>query len=170
VPAFTGQDASPILPRSLAVARSRRQDDIGTIQPAVIVSRYYWPNGISLYHIEFTVPDTITEIECANCGTFFLLSQAERTFRREHGMSRPELCPECRSERRATRHAQSVANYEQERSENRTSYRVKKLTVPANRMYNATCDQCGGPARVPFVPSGDRPVYCRDCFNARRGR
>ncbi|MDQ3541349.1 MAG: hypothetical protein M3440_11720 [Chloroflexota bacterium] len=23
---------------------------------------------------------------------------------------------------------------------------------------------------VPFVPRGDRPVYCRECFNARKGR
>jgi CxxC-x17-CxxC domain-containing protein len=22
---------------------------------------------------------------------------------------------------------------------------------------------------VPFVPAGDRPVYCRSCYNARRG-
>ena len=114
--------------------------------------------------------DTVTEIECANCGAFFLYAPAERAFRREHGMTRPELCPECRAERRANRHAQAVATFEQERAESRSSYRGKNLALPANRMYNATCDQCGGPARVPFVPRGDRPVYCRDCFNARRGR
>jgi CxxC-x17-CxxC domain-containing protein len=52
--------------------------------------------------------------------------------------------------------------------------RVKKLAVGRSpgdsKMYNATCDQCGGQARVPFIPRGDRPVYCRDCFNARKGR
>jgi CxxC-x17-CxxC domain-containing protein len=119
------------------------------------------------------VTDNLTEIECAECGTFFLLPPAERAFRREHGMSRPELCPVCRSEKRANRHAEVVAGYEQQDGSNGAGpIRVKKLAVNATggRMYTATCDQCGGPARVPFVPRGDRPVYCRDCFNARKGR
>jgi len=32
------------------------------------------------------------------------------------------------------------------------------------QMYPATCAQCGKPTEVPFRPSGERPVYCRDCF------
>ncbi|MDQ3442260.1 MAG: hypothetical protein M3490_01415 [Chloroflexota bacterium] len=36
--------------------------------------------------------------------------------------------------------------------------------------YNTVCAACGSEAQVPFVPRGDRPVYCRDCFNARKGR
>ena len=113
-----------------------------------------------------------TEIECGSCGTFFLVPPAERAFRREHGMPRPELCPSCRADRRANRHADIVAGYDTEGSGSGPS-RVKKLTVqggPGGRMYNATCDQCGGPAKVPFIPRGDRPVYCRDCYNARKGR
>jgi CxxC-x17-CxxC domain-containing protein len=38
------------------------------------------------------------------------------------------------------------------------------------QMYNTICAQCGSETQVPFVPRGDRPVYCRECFNARRGR
>lgn len=33
-------------------------------------------------------------------------------------------------------------------------------------MFKATCAECGKPCEVPFRPSGDRPVYCRDCFAA----
>lgn len=38
-------------------------------------------------------------------------------------------------------------------------------------MFKATCASCGKPCEVPFRPSGDRPVYCRDCFakNAPQG-
>jgi CxxC-x17-CxxC domain-containing protein len=114
-----------------------------------------------------------TEIECAECGTWFLVPPAERVFRREHGMSRPELCPPCRSQRRANRHSDVVSGYDQQESAGSGPMRVKKLAVNGGnggRMYNATCDQCGGPARVPFIPRGDRPVYCRDCYNARKGR
>lgn len=36
-------------------------------------------------------------------------------------------------------------------------------------LYDAVCDDCGQPCQVPFRPSGDRPIYCRDCFEKRGG-
>ncbi|TSC58022.1 MAG: hypothetical protein Greene041679_192 [Parcubacteria group bacterium Greene0416_79] len=36
-------------------------------------------------------------------------------------------------------------------------------------MFKATCAECGKPCEVPFRPSGDRPVYCKDCFQIMRG-
>jgi CxxC-x17-CxxC domain-containing protein len=35
-------------------------------------------------------------------------------------------------------------------------------------MFPATCASCGQATEVPFKPSGNRPVYCRDCFQAQR--
>ncbi len=37
------------------------------------------------------------------------------------------------------------------------------------KMYKITCAECGKEAEVPFKPSGDRPVYCRECFMKRKG-
>src|SRR3989338_8264812 len=34
-------------------------------------------------------------------------------------------------------------------------------------MYKSVCANCGKSCEVPFKPSGDRPVYCRDCFRER---
>ncbi len=31
-------------------------------------------------------------------------------------------------------------------------------------LFPATCSSCGKPFELPFRPSGDRPVYCRECF------
>ncbi len=31
------------------------------------------------------------------------------------------------------------------------------------------CAECGTECEVPFKPSADRPVYCRDCFAKRKG-
>ena len=31
-------------------------------------------------------------------------------------------------------------------------------------MHNATCDKCKKQCQVPFRPSGDKPVFCSDCF------
>ena len=32
------------------------------------------------------------------------------------------------------------------------------------QMFSAICDKCGKKCEVPFKPSGDKPVYCSDCF------
>ncbi len=34
-------------------------------------------------------------------------------------------------------------------------------------MHPATCSSCGKPCEVPFRPTGEKPVYCRDCFAGR---
>ena len=36
-------------------------------------------------------------------------------------------------------------------------------------MHKATCAECKKECEVPFKPSADRPVYCRDCFSKRKG-
>ncbi|UZE93693.1 MAG: DNA-directed RNA polymerase [Candidatus Pacearchaeota archaeon] len=36
-------------------------------------------------------------------------------------------------------------------------------------MHKITCAECGKEAEVPFKPSGDRPVYCKECFMKRKG-
>ena len=35
-------------------------------------------------------------------------------------------------------------------------------------MTKVTCSDCGNETEVPFKPSGDRPVYCRDCYQKHR--
>lgn len=32
-------------------------------------------------------------------------------------------------------------------------------------LHKVVCAECGNACEVPFRPSGDRPVYCRDCFS-----
>ncbi|MCC6236090.1 MAG: hypothetical protein IT299_00800, partial [Dehalococcoidia bacterium] len=32
------------------------------------------------------------------------------------------------------------------------------------------CFQCGQATEVPFVPRGDRPVYCSNCYNDVRSK
>jgi CxxC-x17-CxxC domain-containing protein len=38
----------------------------------------------------------------------------------------------------------------------------------SREMFEAVCANCGKTASVPFRPSGSKPVYCSDCFEARR--
>jgi len=34
-------------------------------------------------------------------------------------------------------------------------------------MHKAICDECGRECEVPFEPTGDKPVYCSECFEKR---
>jgi CxxC-x17-CxxC domain-containing protein len=36
-------------------------------------------------------------------------------------------------------------------------------------MFQAVCAKCSKPCEVPFRPSGDKPVYCKDCFVRKDG-
>lgn len=37
-------------------------------------------------------------------------------------------------------------------------------------LFGAVCDKCGNDCKVPFRPSGDKPVFCSDCFEQESGR
>ena len=36
-------------------------------------------------------------------------------------------------------------------------------------MFDATCDTCGKKFQLPFRPTGEKPVYCNDCFDREGG-
>lgn len=36
-------------------------------------------------------------------------------------------------------------------------------------MHSAVCDECGKNCEVPFRPTGDKPVFCSDCFRNKGG-
>ena len=36
------------------------------------------------------------------------------------------------------------------------------------QMHSAVCADCKKECKIPFKPSGDRPVYCQDCFSRRK--
>ena len=35
-------------------------------------------------------------------------------------------------------------------------------------VFTAVCADCKKECTIPFKPSGDRPVYCKDCFSRRK--
>jgi CxxC-x17-CxxC domain-containing protein len=36
------------------------------------------------------------------------------------------------------------------------------------RLFKVICAECNKECEVPFKPTGDRPVYCKDCFSRRK--
>ena len=45
-----------------------------------------------------------------------------------------------------------------------------KQRTDTRTMYKAICADCNKECEVPFRPSGDRPVYCKGCFAARKNK
>ena len=45
-----------------------------------------------------------------------------------------------------------------------------KSDYGSNQAFSAVCDKCGNACEVPFRPSGDKPVYCDDCFGKNRSQ
>jgi CxxC-x17-CxxC domain-containing protein len=39
---------------------------------------------------------------------------------------------------------------------------------PMRESFKAVCSECGANCDLPFKPSQDRPVYCRDCFQKHK--
>jgi len=35
-------------------------------------------------------------------------------------------------------------------------------------MHKAICSECGKDCEVPFKPSGDKPIFCSDCFRGKK--
>jgi CxxC-x17-CxxC domain-containing protein len=44
----------------------------------------------------------------------------------------------------------------------RSSYGARRAPL---EMHEVVCDKCGKTCEVPFKPTTNKPVYCRECFN-----
>lgn len=79
-------------------------------------------------------------LTCKDCGSDFVFTAGEQEFYAEKGfVNEPQRCKECRDKRKAAAKA-------------------------PREMHSAVCAECGKECQVPFVPNGERPVYCSECF------
>ena len=92
-------------------------------------------------------------LTCVDCGAEFTFTSGEQEFYAQKGFqNKPNRCPDCRQARKASR----------------ADGGGERRNFTARQMFSTTCSSCGGPAEVPFQPRGDKPVYCRDCFQKMR--
>lgn len=98
-------------------------------------------------------------LRCRECGVDFLWTAGEQAFYASRGLTNPpSRCPSCRQARKAA--GGNGGGYG-----GGGGFGGPRSDRP-REMHEVTCASCGGIARVPFVPRGDRPVYCSDCFRA----
>jgi CxxC-x17-CxxC domain-containing protein len=110
-------------------------------------------------------------ITCRDCGTDFVFTAGEQEFYAQKGFTNePSRCPSCRQQRKASggRGGYSSRDSYGDRDSYSSSSRGGYSSGGQREMHVATCASCGGEARVPFVPRGDKPVYCADCFAQQR--
>jgi CxxC-x17-CxxC domain-containing protein len=118
-------------------------------------------------------------LTCRDCGQEFIFTAGEQDFYASKGFTNePSRCPECRSSRKVQRDGgyTSSGGYTSGSSSYSSSsggYAGGSSSYGITRrgpreMFTVTCSGCGGEARVPFEPRGDKPVYCSSCFEQRQ--
>jgi len=90
-------------------------------------------------------------LTCSDCGKTFPFTAEEQEFYATKGFTNePKRCATCRKARKSERGGGTGGSYG---------------SRGPRQMYPATCARCGKQTEVPFQPRGDKPVYCRDCYN-----
>jgi len=91
---------------------------------------------------------TDKNLTCVDCsGTFLFYTDDQEFYARKGFTNEPKRCKPCRDKRKAS------------------SGEGRERTF-----YDVTCDGCGKQTQVPFNPTNGKPVYCRECYSARRAQ
>ncbi|MEZ4495722.1 MAG: CxxC-x17-CxxC domain-containing protein [Thermomicrobiales bacterium] len=119
-------------------------------------------------------------LTCRDCGQPFTFTAGEQAFYTERGFSEPTRCKACRDKRKMERNSSGYdsygsggsygggSSYSSGGSYGGGSYGGGGGYGAPRQMYPAVCSSCGKETEVPFEPRTDKPVYCRECFQARR--
>jgi CxxC-x17-CxxC domain-containing protein len=91
---------------------------------------------------------------CRDCNNRFEFTAGEQQYYATHGLThQPTRCASCRAQRKATQG---------------TGGDMARPAGP-REMFQVVCSSCGRETEVPFQPSAEKPVYCRDCYEDHRG-
>lgn len=105
-------------------------------------------------------------LTCSDCKATFVFTSGEQEFHASKGFSnQPSRCPSCRAARKA-----SGGGGGGSRGGFGGGGGFSSGGDGGRReMHDAICAECNKETQVPFAPSGNRPVYCRDCFSKQSG-
>jgi CxxC-x17-CxxC domain-containing protein len=111
---------------------------------------------------------------CRECGNTFNFSEGEQEFYAQKGFGEPSRCPDCRAAKKAARN--SGGGYGDSYGSG-GGYGDRSYSGGGGGGYGRSertmtqvvCANCGKDTEVPFVPRGDKPVYCSDCFSQMNG-
>ena len=91
-------------------------------------------------------------LQCSDCSQEFTFTAGEQEFYASRDFqNEPRRCPECRRAKKSQRYGNGEYGNRAPR-----------------QMFPVTCADCGKDTEVPFEPRGDKPVYCRDCYDKNK--
>ncbi len=101
-------------------------------------------------------------LTCIDCGAGFIFTAGKQLFFHDKQFkNEPKRCKVCKSRRVAIITASAdPANGNGGGNGNGARY--------ARVETRATCSQCGKETTVPFRPTQNRPILCRECFTQKR--
>ncbi|HMD21510.1 MAG TPA: CxxC-x17-CxxC domain-containing protein [Alloacidobacterium sp.] len=102
------------------------------------------------------------QLTCSDCGQDFTFTAADQAFFRERGYSAPKRCKACRQAKKNDHQGGGGGGYSG--GGGGGGYRANATQGTA-----VVCAGCGQQTTVPFEPRGDRPVFCKACYQAQSG-
>jgi CxxC-x17-CxxC domain-containing protein len=91
-------------------------------------------------------------LNCVDCGQSFVFTAGEQEFYAQKGFqNEPKRCKGCKANKRSAGPGGPGGG------------------GGSRELFEVVCSSCGQKTTVPFKPTSDRPVYCRSCFQLRRG-
>jgi len=109
-------------------------------------------------------------LTCRDCGNTFTFTEGEQDFYSQKGYSEPTRCPDCRAAKKAARNDSGSYGSYSGGGYGGSSYGGGGGYGRSERtMTQVVCANCGKDTEVPFVPRGDKPVYCSDCYSQMNG-
>jgi len=87
-------------------------------------------------------------LACRDCSQEFIFTASEQDFYKQKGFeNEPSRCPDCRARRKKN---------------------MGRGGDGQRTLFTVNCSACGKETQVPFKPIQEKPVYCRECFQARK--
>lgn len=121
-------------------------------------------------------------LTCRDCGATYTFTEGEQDFYAQKGYSEPTRCPDCRAAKKAARASGGGGGYGDSSygGGSRGGYGGGGGGYSSGgggggygrserTMTQVVCANCGKDTEVPFVPRGDKPVYCSDCYSQMNG-
>ena len=108
------------------------------------------------------------EIVCEECSQAFIFTAGEQEFFSSKGLQNlPRRCNVCR-QRRKHSSGGSEESYSYGRAVSYSGKTPRRLHLAPCSGSKSLSPECQEYTEVPFLPRGERPIYCSSCYNVMK--
>ena len=108
------------------------------------------------------------EIVCEECSQAFIFTAGEQEFFSSKGLQNlPRRCNVCRQKRKLST-GSNEENFSYGRAVSYSGKTPRRLHIAPCSGSKSLSPECQEYTEVPFMPRGDRPIYCSSCYNVMK--